>query len=394
MPSAFEPDSPRMRKKLDQLSEFARSKGGKFLSSGYKGTKGKLSWECEEGHTWEASADGVLRQGSWCPTCAGNLPKSLEELRAVAEARGGKLLSLSYINVGATYDFECSRGHQFSNQYKHVVGRGQWCPTCNKGSKSEELARVAFEHVFGVPFPKKRPEWLRNERGNQMELDGFAEDIGIAFEYQGIQHFTKSLFGKSVDQRIKDDEKKLQLCKNHQVRLFYLTHEMVYQDFAEEIERQCLEFEIDTSKLNFSKKIDFDKAYIRDDRLEKLKSILEQKRIEVISTKWIGIKDKYKFRCLNCGHEWEAQGTAFFNSRRISGCDSCARTDKAKSQLLGLEALHEFAKSQGGECLSKEYVQRRHTYEWRCKDGHTFVGNFNNMKFRNKFCPECAKAKK
>jgi len=148
--------------------------------------------------------------------------------------------------VGTTYDFECCRGHQYSNQYKHVVGRGQWCPACNKGSKSEELARVAFEHVIGMPFPKKRPGWLRNDRGNQMELYGFAEDIGIAFEYQGIQHFTKSLFGRSVDQRIKNDEKNLQLCKNHRVRLFYLAHEMVYQDFAEEIERQYLAFEIHT----------------------------------------------------------------------------------------------------------------------------------------------------
>ena len=87
-------------------------------------------------------------------------------------------------------------------------------------------------------------------------------------------------------------------------------------------------------------------------------------------------------------------GHCFFNSRRISGRDSCARTNKAKSQILGLEALHEFAKSQGGECLSNEYVPRGHTYEWRCKDSHTSVGNFNNMKFRNKFRPECAKAKK
>ena len=61
-------------------------------------------------------------------------------------------------------------------------------------------------------------------------------------------------------------------------KLFYLTYEMVYQDFTEEIKRQCLEFEIDTSELNFINEIDFSKAYIRDDRLEKLKSILAQKK--------------------------------------------------------------------------------------------------------------------
>jgi transcription elongation factor Elf1 len=167
---------------------------------------------------------------------------------------------------------------------------------------------------------------------------------------------------------------------------------MTHQEFIHEIKRQCLEFEIEISDLNFANEVDFDKAYIRDDRLEKLKSLLEKKNIEVVSTKWIGVKDKYKFRCLTCGHEWEAQGTAFFNSRRTAGCDSCARSKAGESRLLGIENLDSFAKSFGGECLSEEYFGRKHKYEWRCKAGHVFLGDFNNMKFRNKFCPECDKA--
>lgn len=382
-----------MKAKLAELSDFAISRGGALLSEQYQGSKGKLKWKCAEGHVWESSRDSVFKLGTWCPSCSGNAPKSLEDLRAVAEARGGKLLSLTYTNVEATYEFECSKGHLFSNRYSHVVNRGQWCPTCNKGSKSEELARVAFQHVFGTPFPKQRPKWLRNDRGRQMELDGFAEELGIAFEYQGIQHFSKSLFGKSVEQRIKDDEKKLELCLDHQVKLFYLTYQLTHQNFIQEIKRQCLEFEIETSNLNFADEVDFDKAYIRDDRLDTLKSILEKKNVEVMSTKWIGVKDKYKFRCMACGHEWEAQGAAFFNSRRIAGCDSCARSKAGQSRLLGIGHLDSFAKSFGGECLSKEYFGRRHNYEWRCKAGHVFLGDFNNMKFRNRFCIECEKAK-
>jgi hypothetical protein len=169
---------------------------------------------------------------------------------------------------------------------------------------------------------------------------------------------------------------------------------MTHQDFIEEIKRQCLEFGIETSGLNFVNDVNFDKAYIRDDRLERLKSILEKKNVEVLSTKWIGVKDKYEFRCKTCGHEWEAQGTAFFNSRRIAGCDSCARSKAGQSRLLGIGHLDSFAKSFGGECLSKEYFGRKHKYQWRCKAGHVFLGDFNNMKFRNKFCSECDKAKK
>jgi hypothetical protein len=43
--------------------------------------------------------------------------------------------------------------------------------------------------------------------------------------------------------------------------------------------------------LNFANKVDFDKAYIRDDRPKRLKSILEKKNVEAVSTKWIWVKD-------------------------------------------------------------------------------------------------------
>ncbi len=389
MPAPYKRDSPRMKAKLFELTELARSRGGLLLSDEYVGGKSKLRWQCGKGHVWDSTPDSVLKLGTWCPVCAGNQPKSLQSLQEVVEARGGKLLSLIYTNVDDTYDFECSKGHKFSNRYSHVVNRGQWCPTCNKGSKSEELARVAFQHVFGVPFPKKRPKWLRNDRNRQMELDGYAEEISIAFEYQGIQHFTKSLFGNSVQQRIIDDQKKLDLCQEQKVRLFYLTYEIPHTSFIEEIRKQCLDFDLDLTNLNFDQNVDFDKAYIRDDRLEKLKSILDKKNIDVLSNKWIGTKDLYRFRCRTCENEWEARGTAFFNSRRIAGCDQCARARYGESRILGIEALQNFAISNGGECLSTEYIRRNFTYEWKCKTGHIFSGNFNNMKFRNKFCPKC-----
>jgi hypothetical protein len=164
---------------------------------------------------------------------------------------------------------------------------------------------------------------------------------------------------------------------------------MPHTSFIEEIKKQCLDFDLDLTNLNFDQNVDFDKAYIRDDRLEKLKSILDKKNIDVLSTKWIGTKDLYRFRCRTCENEWEARGTAFFNSRRIAGCDHCARARYGESRILGIEVLQNFAISNGGECLSTEYIRRNFTYEWKCKTGHIFSGNFNNMKFRNKFCPKC-----
>ena len=121
--------------------------------------------------------------------------------------------------------------------------------------------------------------------------------------------------------------------------------------------------------MNFANEAVFDKAYIRDDRLERLNSMLERNNVEVVSSKWIGIKAKCKFRCMTYGHEWDAQGTAFFNTRRTAGC---ARSRAGQSRLMGSGSLDSFAKSFGGEHLPKKYFGWKRKYELRRKAGHVF----------------------
>jgi hypothetical protein len=55
---------------LEEIREFARTKGGKCLSENYKDRYSKLTWECEKGHVWDAPINRLKGQGSWCPKCA------------------------------------------------------------------------------------------------------------------------------------------------------------------------------------------------------------------------------------------------------------------------------------------------------------------------------------
>ena len=61
----------------------------------------------------------------------------------------------------------------------------------------------------------------------------------------------------------------------------------------------------------------------------------------------------------------------------------------AGANRLDLEAVQGFAAKFGGECLSTDYVQVKYKYRFKCIKGHIFEDNFNNMKFRNTFCPTC-----
>ena len=62
----------------------------------------------------------------------------------------------------------------------------------DQASKSEELVRKKFEVLTGYKFPTVYPSWLKNPKPSGhtlLELDGFCEELGIAFEFQGPLHY-------------------------------------------------------------------------------------------------------------------------------------------------------------------------------------------------------------
>ena len=92
---------------------------------------------------------------------------------------------------------------------------GQWCPQCKEGI-SERMCRIFFETVFRKKFQRIRPSWLMNNNQNKMELDGYNEDLKIAFEYNGEQHYKKIKKYNQTDldlkQRKLDDRMKSEIC--------------------------------------------------------------------------------------------------------------------------------------------------------------------------------------
>jgi len=375
---------------LSELQDIAVSRGGKLLSKIYVNSKSKLLWQCSKDHKWEATPYSVRSLKTWCPICAGNVVKNISELQSVALSRGGKCLSKKYSNVDAKYDWECSLGHKFKNSF-NKVSHGQWCPICSKSGISEEICRVTFQEIFNTEFIKTRPAWLKNSRGYQMEIDGYSEKLSIGFEYHGRQHFEKTgIYTKSdeiLNQRKQDDILKEKFCSDHGIKLFILTHRMNYWEFPKEIERQYKNFKLNLPNIDFSKNISINNAYIRRDRLIELRELLKSKHIELLSNKWLGTNEKYKLRCLVCNSIWEARGNAFFNKRRVSGCDYCNR--RVPANTGSMQDVIDFANKFDGRVISTKYIGRRADYKFECKNDHKFTKNFNNMKFRNQWCPVC-----
>ena len=82
--------------------------------------------------------------------------------------------------------------------------------------------RQLFASAFGRPFIKVRPKFLEG-----LELDGYCEELKIAFEYDGEQHFKfPNWFHKSQEafQKLKTvDAKKTLSCEKHRSSIVFHT---------------------------------------------------------------------------------------------------------------------------------------------------------------------------
>lgn len=99
--------------------------------------------------------------------------------------------------------------------------------TKDDASKGEFVCRQTLEYIYGKPFPKAYPDWLINPKtGRKLELDGYNEELGIAFEYHGAQHYQADHYfnrnGNYADQ-VNRDITKVDLCDDNGVYLITIS---------------------------------------------------------------------------------------------------------------------------------------------------------------------------
>jgi len=138
---------------IQDMQALAEQRGGRCISKEYTNVKQHLSWQCKEGHTWEATPGSVV-SGRWCRICgfkrsADSHRGTIEEMRSLAEKRGGKCLSTNYVNNTTKLKWQCSEGHSWEATPNNIK-KGRWCPTCARRKRAdarrgtiEEMHRLA-----------------------------------------------------------------------------------------------------------------------------------------------------------------------------------------------------------------------------------------------------------
>ena len=375
------------KKDIEYARQIAIKNGGECISTDYKNIHSKLKWSCLKGHVWEATLNNV-KNGNWCPTCKGK-NRTIDFFRELAINRGGLCLSTKYFDSWTKLKWKCAFGHTWMAQPNSILS-GTWCPECNI-NYGEEICRLAFEHIFSNKFPKKRPDFLKYNNVN-LELDGYCEDLKIAFEHQGKQHYQRSeKFHKeddSLEKQLKRDEHKLKVCSELGIRLFVIPQipELLkLSDFPSEINKQASNLGIKIPKtINLENLIEFigyDSLYFNRNDYDELLNLAKIKNGALLSKSYLGDNIKLKWSCKN-GHEWQATPN---NIKNGTWCPMCYGNVK-----YSIKEIKDFAKSKNGECLSDVYLNNKQKLTWRCENNHSWEATFHKIKMGT-WCPLCAR---
>jgi hypothetical protein len=79
----------------------------------------------------------------------------------------------------------------WSKSYFLLPKNDNYIPQQKPDSSGETECRRFLESFFRKPFGKTRPDILKNpvSGGNNLELDCFNQELKLAVEYNGIQHY-------------------------------------------------------------------------------------------------------------------------------------------------------------------------------------------------------------
>lgn len=374
--------------KFSQFVDAATRRGGVCLSAPdeYVNRYTYLRWRCAEGHEWSTNW-GHVQRGQWCPTCGGNLPPTLEQIRAKAASRGGVCLSSpeDYKNSSSKLLWQCGNGHAPWKTSWSNVQTGTWCPACV--NKTEGMVRRFLELALDIALPSASPGWLRADGARRgFILDGYNEEHGIAFEYHGAQHYESvdrfHRGGKTLETQQARDARVRALCAASGIRLL----EIPCMDSIltlENVIAHCLPFAESVVGAVPQARIEAFRAEpLNKGLLKRMQDFAAAKGGACEATYYLGATTYYPFRC-NQGHAWNA---SWHSIQKGTWCPFCSK--RAKPSLRELQSK---AVERGGVSLVKEgeYRNNKTPIGWRCAHGHEWRANWNNVS-NGIWCPHCA----
>jgi hypothetical protein len=283
---------------------------------------------------------------------------SIELMRETAIKRGGKCLSTVYKGLNEKLEWQCCDEHIWEATPRNILHCNSWCPKC-RGNVGEELVRATLIEAFGKPFERtRREEWLRGREldGYNSEMKLAFEYQGIQ-HFQRVPHFHRE--DGQFELQLARDAQKREDCKNAGVTLLEISHKVKFEDLRSVVRKMLIDLKFsiadailtDTEFYNLSRAGSYS-----DTRLELAKTIAIAKGGVCLATKYISFGFKMPFKCRE-GHEFRAslQDISQPLSRGPRFCPTCGGTQqksedeiRARVEALGYQLSAVKTEASGG----------------------------------------------
>lgn len=213
--------------------------------------------------------------------------KAMRELKKVSKKRGGKLLDSQWMGDRWKYHFKCGCGHQWRASAGNIF-QGQWCPRC----MVKIIRKKAILWWRGVKGKKMRERLYRQGQRHLVGLKRFAKKMGgecLSTEWLGERRPYKFRCG--------DCGRKWETFAGN-----ILTHRHWCSSCSQREK---------WAKVNRQRNI-----------LGKMQQVAIKRGGRCLSRKWLGALANYRFRCGDCGREWETKPSIILD--RGGWCRSCS----------------------------------------------------------------------
>jgi hypothetical protein len=203
---AIERRNASFRTSLDTVKCLIASRGGLLLSETYKNGKCKLMIKGECGHTFSSTWTAIKNKGRWCQECSGGTRLGIQHIRNEIEARGGTMISESYINSVTPITIKCGKCNTIWDMTWDKIKQNHWCIGCGR-YKRQKRALSIIKCIFSnqeAYLNYNAFSWLYNQRtrGTQ-SLDICIPTLKLAIECDGEQHFRPVRFGGMSEEKAK-----------------------------------------------------------------------------------------------------------------------------------------------------------------------------------------------